>query len=99
MSLFILFDSWNKSNRSFTTFSLSSSAICPYFIKKRIGLKKNEEEVKQDIAEVENQIKSLMGTHSVAIAGKCKITWSNSIKKIFDSKAFKEKCPDTYKNT
>lgn len=66
-------------------------------IRKREDLKKEESQTKENIQEIDNKIKSLMGKHSKAIAGEYKISWSNSSRKSFDTETFKEKCPDLYK--
>ena len=66
-------------------------------INKREDLKIKESEIKESINEIDNRIKNLMGEHSAAIAGEYKITWSNSTTSRFDTKTFKEKCPDLYK--
>ncbi|KMT21573.1 hypothetical protein CLCY_2c03350 [Clostridium cylindrosporum DSM 605] len=66
-------------------------------INKRIELKEQEEHIKEKINEIDNQIKSSMGEHSKAIAGDFRVTWSNSITSRFDSKSFKENCPNLYK--
>lgn len=60
-------------------------------------LKENEKQIKRDIKDIENRIKSKMEEAEVAKAGERVITWKSYESNRFDTKRFKEEYPDLYR--
>lgn len=66
-------------------------------VERRKVLLEKKKALETEIKEIENNIKLNMKERELAFAGQYKISWKNYSTNRFDSKAFKEKHPDLYK--
>lgn len=62
-----------------------------YFDKKR-----QIQDLEEEVTQIENHIKSILGDHELGIAGNVKVKWENRTRMSVDSKRLKDQYPDIY---
>lgn len=75
---------------------LPLEATAAELIKRREELKAAEDDVKKELAQVENQLKNMLGEHERGYIDRQEIIWKNIVSNRVDSKVLKTEYPDIY---